>query len=112
MLFQKTFMKEFISVALSLSLLAKNLSSVVLKNWFIVSKKSGNFCYPDKWQPCESSFPHVLIKRRRHICTGLLSRRNSWNQNEARLCSYMATLPLKKSFGVARYFSETSPREK
>ena len=67
MLFQKTLMTELVSVALLLSLLAKNLSSMVLENLFMVSKKSGNFCYPDKWLPCESSFPHVLRTRRRHI---------------------------------------------
>ena len=41
LLFQKTFMKELISVTSSLALLAKNLSSVVLENWSVVSGKSG-----------------------------------------------------------------------
>ena len=28
------------------------LSSVDLENWFMISEKSGNFYYHDKWQPC------------------------------------------------------------
>ena len=54
MLFQKTFMKELISMALSLALLVENLSSMDLENRFVVSEKSWNFYFSDKWRPCNS----------------------------------------------------------
>ena len=39
-LFQKEFTKEVISVASSLVLMAKTVSSMVLENWFVVIVKS------------------------------------------------------------------------
>lgn len=41
MLFQKTFAKELISAALSLTLLAEKLSDMVFENWFVVCETSG-----------------------------------------------------------------------
>ena len=51
-LFQKNIYKGTDFLASMLSLLAKNLSSMVLENLFADSAKSGNFYYRDKWQPC------------------------------------------------------------
>ena len=53
MLFQKTFTKELISVASSLVLLVEKIVFYMdLENWFVVSKKLGNFYYRGKCQPC------------------------------------------------------------
>ena len=45
MLFQKTFTKELIFVALSLALFVENLSSMDLEKWLVVSEKSLNFIF-------------------------------------------------------------------
>ena len=53
MLFQKAFTKELISVASSLVLLVEKIVFYMdLENWFVVSKKLGNFYYRSKCQPC------------------------------------------------------------
>ena len=58
----------------------KVLPWMVSKNWCLVSEKSGNYFYPNDWQPWYNLDLHTLPGTAPYICQPSMSEHPAWSQ--------------------------------